>query len=86
MNSSSNIIPNRMINTSSIRSGTAPPPAEQPEMLTVNQLSRLLGVTWLTLLRWRNTGKGPRFIRIATRAIRYRRTDVETWLADHTSW
>jgi hypothetical protein len=37
-----------------------------------------------TLAKWRMFGKGPRFIRINRRMIRYRRADVEAWLASLT--
>jgi hypothetical protein len=32
-----------------------------------------------TLERWRQTGDGPRFVRVG-RAVRYRRSDLDAWL------
>jgi len=36
-----------------------------------------------TLAQWRFLGKGPAFIRISPRCIRYRSADVENWIAQH---
>lgn len=35
-----------------------------------------------TLEGWRHRGCGPPFIRVSPRAVRYRRRDVERWLAE----
>ena len=42
-----------------------------------------LGVSVATLRVWRRRGIGPRFIRIG-RSIRYRRADIEEYLAKRT--
>ena len=51
-----------------------------PEWLTTEELAAWLNVPIDTVRRWRYTGTGPRGTKIG-RHVRYRRSDVETWLA-----
>jgi hypothetical protein len=37
-----------------------------------------------TAQRWRQTGDGPRWVRLGRRRIIYRVSDVEVWLRDRT--
>ena len=37
-----------------------------------------------TLQRWRQTGRGPLFVRLGSQ-IRYRKADLESWLASRTA-
>jgi hypothetical protein len=43
----------------------------------------ILGVTVATLKMWRRTGTGPRYVRFGNR-VRYRASDLASWLAEHT--
>ena len=43
------------------------------------ELAEELGVKVGTLANWRNSNKGPKFVRIAGR-IHYMRTDVQEWI------
>ena len=52
-------------------------------LLTPNQAAELLGVTRITLARWRKEGNNLPFIRMGGR-IRYRRSHIEDWLSRHT--
>ena len=47
------------------------------------QAASYLGVAIGTLSKWRVSGRGPLFAR-AGRAVVYRRTDLDAWLAQHT--
>jgi predicted DNA-binding transcriptional regulator AlpA len=47
------------------------------------QLAELTNLTAQTLRRWRCEGKGPRFLRLGG-AVKYRMSDVESWLAANT--
>ena len=38
-----------------------------------------LGFTGRALANWRSRGGGPRFIRVGSRAVRYRRADLRAW-------
>jgi predicted DNA-binding transcriptional regulator AlpA len=54
------------------------------DLLTTKQLAAWLGVSTTTLEIWRCEGKGPPFVRITPRMVRYRRGDVLQWLAERT--
>ena len=49
-------------------------------LLTDIQVAELLGVQRKTLQQWRYLGKGPKFISISRRCVRYRLRDVIEWL------
>ena len=49
-------------------------------LLTERQAAQLLGFTPRALQAWRRTGAGPRYIFISARAVRYRRSDLSTWI------
>ena len=49
------------------------------ELITEQELARLLSVSLSTVKRLRASGEGPP-VRIGKRAIRYRRSDVQAWL------
>lgn len=49
-------------------------------LLSPKRVAALLGVSPRALEAWRLRGEGPSFIRISSRCIRYRRSDVEAWL------
>lgn len=50
------------------------------DLLTVHDLAAYLRVPVGTLYNWRVTGEGPPAARIG-RHLRYRKVDVEAWLA-----
>jgi predicted DNA-binding transcriptional regulator AlpA len=53
------------------------------DLLTEAETSHYLaGVAGRTLRQWRYTGDGPPFVRVG-RAIRYRRADLDTWIAQN---
>ncbi len=61
---------------------TVAAPASEPVLLTERQVCRLLGVSRVSLFKWRRRGVFPRPIRFGPgRMIRWRREDVATWLA-----
>jgi hypothetical protein len=52
--------------------------ADYPDnLLTETQASEVLGIAPQTLSNWRSTGKGPHFVRIGTRTIRYPKSALE---------
>ena len=62
---------------------TAPERAPR-EFMDEVEAGELLGISPRTLQAWRVRGTaGPRFCKIG-RSVRYRRRDIEAWLADHT--
>jgi len=53
------------------------------DMLTTEQAARYLGLAPATLNKWRVYGTGPRFHKLG-RAVRYRRADLDAYLASNT--
>jgi predicted DNA-binding transcriptional regulator AlpA len=43
------------------------------------QAAQFLNVSTRCLQAWRQRGGGPRFVRISSRCLRYRRRDLLTW-------
>ena len=54
-------------------------PEELGRLLTIVELSDMLGIPVDTLYGWRQRGEGPQGYRIG-RHVRYRRSAVEAWL------
>jgi predicted DNA-binding transcriptional regulator AlpA len=53
---------------------------EDDELMTEEQVAKLLTVSVSTVKRLRVSGEGPRHIRISERVVRYRRQDVLDWM------
>ena len=51
-----------------------------PQLLDTSEAATFLGLARTTLEHWRGLRKGPPFIRVGPRAVRYRRADLEEWL------
>ncbi len=54
-------------------------PHEIERLLTINDLSEMLGIPVDTLYGWRHRGQSPQGYRVG-RHVRYRRASVEAWL------
>lgn len=54
---------------------------DEPELLTTIEVAAWLRVPVQTLYAWRSQGLGPRGLKVG-RHLRWRREDVERWLAD----
>ena len=54
--------------------------ADSDRLMTIRELSAMLGVPIDTLYGWRHRGVGPAGYRIG-RHVRYRRGTVEAWLS-----
>lgn len=50
-------------------------------MIRRDDLARQLGVGVRTLVRWAQQGYGPQAVKVGHRAVRYRRAEVDEWLA-----
>lgn len=57
--------------------------AERDKLMTLWDLSEMLGVPMNTLYGWRHRGEGPSGYRIG-RHVRFRRSVVEAWLHDRS--
>jgi len=51
----------------------------QKLLLTVREVAALTGFSEGTLRHWVSQGRIP-FVRISARCVRFRRTDIESWL------
>lgn len=51
-----------------------------PALLTTTDAAEFLGVSRRTLEGWRVKGGGPRFVSVSRGMVRYRRTDLESWI------
>lgn len=49
-------------------------------LMTTKQVSTYIGIAVSTLILYRATGEGPKYIKILRRLVRYRRADVDAWL------
>ena len=56
----------------------------QDRLLTPDELAAELQIPVATLYRWRSLGTGPAAFRLG-RHLRYRRQEVERWLAGRSS-
>jgi len=48
-------------------------------LLTSRETAAKLNISENTLANWRSIGKGPNFVRLDTKNIRYRDEDIEQW-------
>ena len=52
-------------------------------LLTPKEASEFLGIPEGTLAQWRSQRRGPQYVKLEGRLVRYRITDVEAYLAGH---
>ncbi|MCC6160304.1 MAG: helix-turn-helix domain-containing protein [Deltaproteobacteria bacterium] len=50
-------------------------------ILCERDAARILGLSPRALQAWRCQGRGPQFIRVSSRCVRYRREDLDSFLA-----
>jgi excisionase family DNA binding protein len=58
--------------------------SENRSLLTPKQVAELLGLPEGTLAQWRSQRRGPLYIKLGGRLVRYRASDVEEWVARQT--
>lgn len=59
--------------------------AEQLEkLLSEREASKFLDLTPAALRKWRQLRKGPAFVRLSTRCVKYRVEDLQKFLAERT--
>lgn len=51
-----------------------------PEILTPKEVAAYVRFSEKTLERWRTEGRGPKYIRINDRTVRYAMSDIQAWL------
>ena len=60
------------------------PTAERGALMRPAEAAAFLGLAPRTVDKMRQQGGGPRYVVISSRCIRYRRCDVEDWIAERT--
>lgn len=55
----------------------------EEEFLTEKQVASLLELSARTLQAWRVRGLGPPHIRMSSRCLRYRRSDIDRWIVEN---
>ncbi len=53
-------------------------------LLTPKEAAELLGIPESTLAQWRSQRRGPPYIKMELRLVRYRLSDLEAYLSGHT--
>ena len=53
------------------------------KLLNKYDLHEWLGVKLSTLREWRQTGKGPKYIKL-NRLVRYKKADVDRWIDEES--
>jgi excisionase family DNA binding protein len=53
-----------------------------PPLLTCQEAAEFLGVPVGTLAQWRSQRRGPQYIKLEGRLVRYRLTDLESYLSE----
>jgi len=54
-------------------------------ILDQKRVATILGISTRTLERYRLTGMGPPYTKIGGKLIRYRQSDLETWIQQNLS-
>ena len=52
-------------------------------LLTPKEASQLLGIPDGTLAQWRSQKRGPQYIKLEGRLVRYRTSDLEAYMSRH---
>lgn len=52
-------------------------------LLTEREVEADYGIPTKTLQHWRYVGRGPRYLKIEGRLVRYRLADIERWLESY---
>ena len=55
---------------------------EPARLFTPEEAASYLGLKVRTLEAWRWSGKGPQFVRLSSRAVRYRPCDLDEYVAE----
>jgi excisionase family DNA binding protein len=57
--------------------------ADSRTLLTPREAAEFLGLPESTLAQWRSQRRGPPYIKLELRLVRYRRSDLEAYLGQH---
>jgi excisionase family DNA binding protein len=66
-----------------VKFGTAPGAPRAPRLVTPKEAAEFLGVPEGTLAQWRSQRRGPTFVKLEGRLVRYRLADLDQYIASH---
>ncbi len=55
-----------------------------PTLVNEREAASILCYSVRALQNWRHRGGGPDFVKVSARSVRYRRADLEKWIAART--
>ena len=59
-------------------------PSDKARLLTPAQTAEFLGVTLHTLAEWRSQRRGPPYVKLEGRLVRYRFAELEGYITEHS--
>ena len=59
-------------------------PQTIPTLLTESEAAEYLGISKKTLQRWRFSRRGPNYVRVAGKLIRYHQVVLDMWMDQQT--
>ena len=59
-------------------------PQTIPTLLTESEAAEYLGISKKTLQRWRFSRRGPNYVRVAGKLIRYHQAILDAWMDQQT--
>jgi len=66
------------------RASRQPRSIAMARLLTAEDVAVLTGLSVETLAQWRSQRRGIPFIKISRNCVRYRQTDLDSWLVERT--
>lgn len=52
----------------------------EQELLDTKSAAKRLGLSHQTLEKWRSQHRGPRFVKLGNKAVRYRKSDLDVFI------
>jgi predicted DNA-binding transcriptional regulator AlpA len=62
----------------------SPRSAVSSKLLTANEVAEQTGLSVETLAQWRSQQRGVPYIKLSRNCVRYRQSDLDSWLAERT--
>ncbi|KPA20423.1 Helix-turn-helix domain protein [Shimia sp. SK013] len=54
------------------------------QLVDEREAASILCYSVRALQNWRHRGGGPRFVKVSSRSVRYRRSELEKWIEERT--
>ncbi len=60
------------------------PDTQSDQLINEREAAMILCYSVRALQNWRHRGGGPDFVKVSSRSVRYRRADLDKWIAART--